>query len=162
MRIAAVSLAVIFIAVGTASAGPQWGPPGWQNAPLDPSSPGVPRLPAHFWMEGAWGGTGSQSGGSSWSIRLTVQKQGVTNYYYKIEYPSLDCGGYWTFNAGNGDTGSFTEHIVYGRDKCIDGGAITVGAVASSSGSINRMAFRWEGSQPSGQRDSAQGTLTRN
>ena len=34
---------------------------------------------------------------------------------------------------------SVTEHIVYGRGKCIDMGSITVGALSSSSGTINRM-----------------------
>jgi hypothetical protein len=113
-------------------------------------------------MEGTWNGNGSQDNGANWNIRLTVQKQGVGNYYYKVDYPSLDCGGYWTFSDGNGITGSFTEHIVYGRSKCIDGGTITVGALAGSSGPINRMVFRWNRLQSDGKKDFVQATLTRN
>jgi hypothetical protein len=162
MRSIILALIVLAWTSGGVAAGPAWGPPGWQNAPLDPSS-GPPPAPAKFWMLGSWTGTGSQSGtGSSWTIALNVQQQGAQNYYYKIDYPSLDCGGYWSFNSGNADTGTFTEHIVYGRDKCIDLGTITVGAVSGSDGRIRTMAFHWTGLQPNGRQDNAGATLTRN
>ena len=158
-----ISFAFVILALMTVgvTAGPAWGPPGWQNAPLDPSF-GPPSTPAKFWMLGSWTGSGSQSGtGSTWTVALTVQEQGTRSYYYKIDYPSLDCGGYWSFNSGNADTGTFTEHIVYGRDKCVDLGTITVGAVTSSDGHIRTMMFHWMGTQPDGSQDNAGGTLTR-
>jgi hypothetical protein len=95
-------------------------------------------------------------------MHLMVAERGLQSWDYKIDYPSLGCGGYWTFNQGSGNTGSFTEHITYGRQKCVDGGSITVGALSSGTGSLNRMMFRWQGRQPnSGEVDYAQGTLSR-
>jgi len=159
---------IVSVAVSTSAlAGAPWawgGPPGWQNSPLDPSyGPPSPTHPARFWMVGSWIGSGSQSGtGSTWPMHLTVDERGLQSWDYKIDYPSLGCGGYWTFDRGNGNTGSFTEHIVYGRDKCIDGGMVTVGAMPAASGAIKQMMFRWEGRQPNtGHEDYAQGMLTR-
>ncbi|HUO94411.1 MAG TPA: hypothetical protein VMU22_15905 [Rhizomicrobium sp.] len=162
MRKLTIFVALMVASLG-AAAGPVWGPPGWQNAPLDPSyGPPGPAHPGRFWMVGSWSGSGSQSGtGSSWAMHLTVTEQGPNSYSYAIDYPSLGCGGNWTFNAGNGNTGSFTEHITYGRDKCVDGGMVTVGAMSTPSGAINQMMFRWQGTQPNGSTDYAQGSLTR-
>jgi hypothetical protein len=111
-------------------------------------------------MVGKWEGSGSQQQtGSSWAIALTVSETGMQSYAYQIDYPSLGCGGYWTFNTGNGNTGSFTEHITYGREKCVDGGTISVGAVGD--GHITQMAYHWMGTQPNGDADNAGGTLMR-
>ena len=159
MRIIALSITLFALVTAAAVAGPVWGPPGWQNAPLDPSY-GPPSHPGRFWMVGKWEGTGSQQQtGSSWTIALTVSDQGVQNYAYRIDYPSLGCGGYWTFNNGDGNTGSFTEHITYGREKCVDLGTITVGAVGG--GHISQMAYHWSGTQPNGDTDNAGATLAR-
>ncbi len=115
------------------------------------------------WMAGTWTGIGSQSGtGSSWSIQLTVQQQGTGGYSYKIDYPSLNCGGYWTLTTVGRNSAGFTEHIVYGREKCVDLGTISVGVPESQGGiDVEKMAFHWTGTQPNGNVDNAGATLTR-
>ena len=115
------------------------------------------------WMVGTWTGTGSQTGtGSHWSMSLTVQRQGA-NLNYKIDYPSLNCGGYWTLIDATPAKVSFTEHITYGRDKCVDLGAVTIAEFdkAPDSPVVGRMAFRWVGTQPNEQSDYADAVLTR-
>lgn len=88
------------------------------------------------WMQGSWSGTGVQSNSSSsWSMQLTVSGNS-----YSIAYPSLGCGGTWSLNNTGAGVANFIEHISYGRDKCIDGGAVTVGRLSAS-----QMQFRWEG-----------------
>jgi hypothetical protein len=99
------------------------------------------------WMQGSWSGTGSQSNSSgSWSMQLSVAGSS-----YSISYPSLGCGGYWSLNNTGQGVASFVEHITYGRDKCVDGGAVTVGRLSAS-----QMQFRW-----AGQGIQANATLTR-
>jgi hypothetical protein len=99
------------------------------------------------WMQGTWQGTGYQSGTkSSWAMRLVV-----TASSYSIQYPSLSCGGYWSLNQTGSGTASFTEHITSGKDKCVDGGSVTVGKLGQ-----NQMQFRW-----SGNGDTATATLTK-
>jgi hypothetical protein len=99
------------------------------------------------WMSGTWSGTGYQEGDkSSWSMRLTVRAGS-----YSIEYPSLGCGGYWSLqNTGSG-VASFVERITFGRDKCVDGGNVTIGNLGGG-----RMQFRWSSPE-----DTASATLTR-
>ena len=114
------------------------------------------------WMVGTWTGIGSQSGtGSSWSIQLTVQQQGAGGYTYKIDYPSLSCGGYWTLDSAGRNTAGFTEHITYGREKCVDLGTISVDLPEGGGIDIEKMAFHWTGTQPNGNVDNAGATLTR-
>ena len=116
------------------------------------------------WMEGMWTGQGSQSDGSSWSMKLTVYGSGGPQMF-KIDYPSLGCGGSWTLisaqSSGVGGTAQLTESITYGRGKCVDGGTITVGSLRTYGNHVQTMAFHWTGRQPSGQIDYAGGTLTR-
>jgi hypothetical protein len=89
------------------------------------------------WLEGLWTGQGYQSikradrapGAddyeSNWSIALTVE-QGA----FKIDYPSLGCGGHWSRVLGNDREIVFTENITYGRERCIDKGKVTLGLVS--------------------------------
>jgi hypothetical protein len=114
------------------------------------------------WLAGTWTGTGSQLTGPSWSMRLSVQPQDSGNTY-KIDYPSLNCGGYWELRDVSTNAVVFIEHIVYGRDRCVDLGSITVSPLPDASGStkVVRMAWRWDGKQPSGKSDQAEAVLTR-
>ena len=43
-----------------------------------------------------------------------------------IQYPSLSCGGTLSQVARSATSAQFRESITYGRQKCIDGGTITV------------------------------------
>jgi len=93
-------------------------------------------------MEGTWTGIGQQSNSTSWTIRLTVSGNS-----YKIEYPSLSCGGHWSLTRQAQFTASFIEHITYGRDKCIDGGEVTVGCSRGCAGTAKpEMLYHWTGS----------------
>ena len=98
-------------------------------------------------MEGTWEGTGYQaSTKTSWSMRLVVSGNS-----YSISFPSLSCGGYWSLNRSGSGTANFTERITSGKDKCVDGGSVTVGNLGQ-----NRMQYRWASSD-----DSATATLTK-
>jgi hypothetical protein len=109
------------------------------------------------WMIGSWTGTGSQTGTSShWTIQLTVQRQNDGALAFKIDYPSLNCGGFWTLNGDNATNASLTEHITYGRQTCVDLGSITVTPKPG-----NQMSFVWTGTQPDGKSDYADATLMR-
>jgi uncharacterized caspase-like protein len=100
------------------------------------------------WLEGLWTGQGYQSikradrapGAddyeSNWSIALTVE-QGA----FKIDYPSLGCGGHWSRVLGNDREIVFTENITYGRERCIDKGKVTLGLVSRGALSFTYEAF---------------------
>lgn len=99
------------------------------------------------WMSGSWSGSGYQENAkSSWTMRLVIRQDN-----YSIEYPSLSCGGYWTLNNTGQGVASFSEHITYGKDKCIDGGSVTIGDLGGG-----HMQYRWSSSD-----DTATGNLTR-
>ena len=70
---------------------------------------------------GIWEGTAD---GDTWTIRLTVTKDPNANQIAAaIAYPSLDCGGTWTFNSAQGSTYNFTEQITYGTGCIVTGNA---------------------------------------
>ena len=89
-------------------------------------------------LEGTWRGTGYQSNNSSWSIELSVSGNS-----YSIKYPSLTCGGSWSLNGRESDSATFTEHITFGRNKCIDGGSITIRRIDT-----NQVKYTWVGGNP--------------
>lgn len=112
------------------------------------------------WIEGLWTGQGYQSiqrtdrpGAddyeSNWSIALTVE-QGE----FKIDYPSLGCGGHWERKSGSDREIVFTEIITYGRERCIDRGKVTLGLVS-------RGALSFAYAATAGGAVAATGTLTR-
>ena len=88
-------------------------------------------------LVGVWEGRGTQNPPGrdpSWSIVMTINaKDGA------IQYPSLSCGGTLTQLARDGNSAQFRETITYGRDRCIDGGTITV-SVANGS-----LSWTWRG-----------------
>jgi hypothetical protein len=87
------------------------------------------------WLAGTWTGTGSQLTGPSWSMRLSAHPP--------------DGGNACKIDAADGSINAvfFIEHIVYGRDRCVDLGRITVSPLPDASGStkVVRMAWRWDG-----------------
>jgi hypothetical protein len=76
------------------------------------------------WLDGVWTGTGYQMDDkTTWSIRLIVR--GSDNVY-RIEYPSLACGGEWRLVSSSSQSGRFVENILIGRDRCADNGTIVI------------------------------------
>ena len=90
--------------------------PIFQNRPCTVSAPS---------LVGVWSGMGHQSpagtAGADWSIAMTIAAGGGS-----IQYPSLSCGGTLTQLFRDATSAQFRESITYGREKCIDGGTITV------------------------------------
>jgi hypothetical protein len=72
------------------------------------------------WLEGIWEGTGQQSGGQSWAMRLTVSANS-----YIIEYPSLGCRGVWNLVDINSKKARFVERVSSSR-SCADFGNVSV------------------------------------
>ncbi len=76
------------------------------------------------WIDGVWDGVGFQrDAGSTWTIRLTAKR---SENSFKIEYPSLACGGEWRLVNFTSHSGKFIERIVFGRDKCVDNGIVVI------------------------------------
>ena len=118
-------------------------PPAAAMPPPGPAPTPRPVTPVSLslgWLEGLWTGQGYQSikqadrapgtddFESNWSIALTVEHGA-----FKIDYPSLGCGGHWTRASGNDREIVFTEFITYGRERCIDRGKVTLGLVSRSA-----------------------------
>ncbi len=72
-------------------------------------------------MYGIWEGEGSQTNGERWSIRATL-KPGR----YRIEYPSLSCGGSLAVVEKTAGYLRAIEKITSGRDKCYNGGVVVL------------------------------------
>ncbi len=85
--------------------------------------------PRPEFVTGHWKGVGYQGSGSAWAIELTAES-GTANA--TVSYPSLQCGGTWTFVKGHRHLAWFRETITYGKKACVDGGLIAVTPVASN------------------------------
>ena len=74
------------------------------------------------WLEGIWTGTGYQSNPKqTWTIKFTAQ-----NDTYRIDYPSIPCGGEWKVITLGKSTATFRERLTYGQTLCIDNGTVTI------------------------------------
>jgi hypothetical protein len=86
-------------------------------------------------LSGSWCGIAEQTNPdgdkSYWSAAMVLR--GVEG---TMEYPSLDCGGTLTYERSEGGVHFYREQIVYGRDRCLDGGLVAVEPVGTS--------VRWE------------------
>lgn len=70
---------------------------------------------------GNWRGVGIQTDGSSWEMQLTLgPTQGI------VSYPSLSCGGTWTYSEVGPASLSGDEIIDYGLENCIESGSVYV------------------------------------
>lgn len=75
---------------------------------------------------GEWEGTGLQSDGSTWAMRVNVTSLREGNCA-EISYPSLSCGGVWQCaTTSDGRTLSAIEHLTHGFEECVDRGTITM------------------------------------
>lgn len=73
---------------------------------------------------GSWSGSAHQSpagSSSDYPVSMSLNESGGST-----DYPSLGCGGTLSLVSGNELASEYIEHITYGNDKCIDGGAVTV------------------------------------
>ena len=74
------------------------------------------------WLNGTWEGTGYQTDNNeTWTMQLTVR-----NKRYKIEYPSLKCGGRWIPLGIDGSRARFIERITFGLEDCVDNGNVVI------------------------------------
>ena len=74
------------------------------------------------WLNGTWEGTGYQiDNNETWTMKLTVRGK-----VYKIEYPSLKCGGKWTPLSIDRNRARFIEKITFGLEDCVDNGNVVI------------------------------------
>jgi hypothetical protein len=81
-----------------------------------------PTAISNRWLEGIWEGTAYQSNTrENWTIKVTVH-----NGTYRIDYPSLSCGGEWKLISMDASTAKFKEKLTYGQDSCVNDGNVTI------------------------------------
>jgi hypothetical protein len=86
------------------------------------------------WLNGTWEGTGYQTDNNeTWTMKLTVR-----NNRYKIEYPSLKCGGRWIPLSIDGRRAAFIEKITFGLADCVDNGNVVIERL-----SVRQIAYRF-------------------
>jgi len=81
---------------------------------------------------GVWEGVGQQQG-ASWTIRADLRLDEQL-----IEYPSLDCGGFWELLEETDAQLSFRETITFGNSGCVDQGRIEL-----TDQSENELVYRY-------------------
>ena len=72
-------------------------------------------------ISGIWGGFGIQDNGSAWTIKMSMRDSS-----YKIDYPSIPCGGYLKLLSRSGNKYTFKEKITKHKKNCIDNGKLVV------------------------------------
>ena len=76
---------------------------------------------------GNWEGSAYQAGFGSYSINLTVTKDpSADQVSATVSYPSLACGGNWTFKSAEVSKYTFTEQITSGTNNCIVSSDVSV------------------------------------
>jgi hypothetical protein len=74
------------------------------------------------WLNGVWEGTGYQiDTNQTWAMKLMVRGR-----RYRIEYPSLKCGGRWIPININPTRARFVEKITLGIETCTDNGNVVI------------------------------------
>jgi len=90
------------------------------------------RSPA--WLNGTWEGTGYQIDNNElWTMLLTVKGN-----RYRIEYPSLKCGGRWRPIRITRSIARFRETLTSGADVCANNGKVVIQRL-----SRRQIAFRY-------------------
>lgn len=83
-------------------------------------------------LRGFWEGTGYQTDDqTTWSMQLTITKNKAGRLVFLIEYPSLNCGGYWKLLSIDGSRARFRELLDHGQDKCSDKGQVRIERIES-------------------------------
>jgi len=79
------------------------------------------------WLRGSWEGTGYQTDeNSTWTMKLRILKRKSGGRTFRIEYPSLNCGGRWIPVSLSASSGMFRELLDHGVDKCTDKGLVLI------------------------------------
>lgn len=74
------------------------------------------------WLEGIWEGTAYQSDTKeNWILKLSVK-----NGSYRVDYPSLSCGGEWKPIRLGKRIATFREKLTYGHNECVDNVIVTI------------------------------------
>jgi hypothetical protein len=90
-------------------------------------------------LGGTWEGKVSQDNPpSTFPMEMTLYGN-VGN----INYPTLGCGGKLEFVKADGKSFWYSEHLTFGKDKCIDGGMIQLSRLAF--GDETNWDWRWKG-----------------
>lgn len=76
------------------------------------------------WLNGNWAGLGYQpSITSPWTIKFFCN---VEKKVFTIQYPSLNCQGFWKVDQAEKNRAVFTEQIANGDHTCIMSGTVIV------------------------------------
>lgn len=95
------------------------------------------KTPTAKWLNGTWEGTGYQiDSNETWTMKLTVRGRA-----YRIEYPSLKCGGRWIPLSINQSRARFTEKITLNLEACTNNGNVVIDRL-----SRRQIAFRYSNS----------------
>jgi len=87
---------------------------------------------SNSWLHGFWEGTGYQTDDqTTWSMQLTITKTKAGRLVFRIEYPSLNCGGYWKLLSIGVSRARFRELLDHGQDKCSDKGQVRIETIDS-------------------------------
>jgi hypothetical protein len=79
------------------------------------------------WLRGTWEGTGYQTDdNTTWAMKLTTVESKRGRRTFKIDYPSLNCGGRWKLLSINQNVARFRELLDHGVDKCSDKGSVLI------------------------------------
>lgn len=81
---------------------------------------------------GTWAGTGTQTGGITWPMNVSLQSTQPGSQCATIEYPSIPCVGYWLCDSYDGVTLRGREFITSGR--CVPG---TVAVAVTPNGELD-------------------------
>jgi hypothetical protein len=73
-------------------------------------------------LEGVWEGTAYQSNTrENWTLRLTAKDR-----TYRVDYPTLSCGGEWRLLRMGKRTATFREKLTYGQSECVDNVTVVI------------------------------------
>ena len=85
------------------------------------------------WVNGKWEGIGHQIDGTTWKIELEfIDKNNI-----KIKYPSLACGGDWSFVSIENNEIKLLEHIDFGINNCDQGVDVKLRKVSKKELEVN-------------------------
>jgi PEGA domain len=80
--------------------------------------------PSGRFLSGTWRGTVTQDKPADQTFLVVMELRGASGG--TIDYPTFTCGGQLEFRGVEGPIFSYTEHITYGKDNCVDGGTLKV------------------------------------
>jgi len=115
-------------AMASAASHVELGPAQPQDAPTAGDTPSENAEPGDLVGPSLGVHEGRAYGDQDWyNVRITFAGSWPDKLTAHIEYPGLDCGGYLEqTGVQDGGVPTFTEHITFGTDRCIDNGTVTL------------------------------------